>query len=552
VTARALLVGAVVLAAAPMLTPGLPVGADTVTHLYTLVHVEDLLRHGVLFSRWLPWQNGGLGNPRFLFYPCLPYYAVEPLVLLGVSHPVALRVAFVGALALAGLGCFAWCRRRVDERGAAVGAAVYVLAPYVLFATYARASFAEVFALAVAPWALWAAECWREAPSSPRLAASAALAALTILCHPITGGLLLLPWVVLHLAGGASSSRRAAAATLALALAIGASAVLWLPARAERGEISDVHTQATGLDYRHNFVPPGEVVAWRAPLRLVPGLSLGGLLLAVVALARSRRPGGERWVLAAGVGLAALLVLPRARLAWIMVHDLAKDVQFPHRLLGIASLLLAGLAADGAAALAASAAPAQRGARVAAAIALAIVLGSAALPLRHLGRLARVPPLDVSFIAAKDRLGLRGFGYSGEFMPRRTGALSRAWHAAPSPQERLSAASLPPGATLVAARYEPLRYEAVVDSPAAWRAVWKTLAFAGWTGDVDGRPAPTSSTLEGLLTLDVPGGRHRVTVEFGTTPARRRGWLISSAAILMLAAMAIAGRLAGRKDFAKI
>ena len=151
---RVLLLGAVLLAAAPMLTPGLPVGADTVTHLYTLVHVEDLLRHGVLFSRWLPWQNGGLGNPRFLFYPWLPYDAVEPLVLLGLSPVVALRAAFVAALALAGFGGFAWCRQWCDARAAAVGGAAYALSPYVLFATYARASFAEVVALGIAPWAL--------------------------------------------------------------------------------------------------------------------------------------------------------------------------------------------------------------------------------------------------------------------------------------------------------------------------------------------------------------------------------------------------------------
>ena len=532
---------ATALAASPLALPGLPLGADAVTHLYTLVHVDDLVDHGVLFSRWLPWQNGGLGNPRFVFYPWLPYYLAEPWVRLGLSFAAALRVTLAAALMAGAAGCFAWARLRDGTTSGAIGAAAYALSPYLLFATYARASFAEVVALGVAPWAFWTAERWARDPGPRRLATSAGLAGLCVLCHPITGAVVLACWVVVKLAGAASDRRRVGSIVVATALAVGLGATLWLPARAERDAISDVHTTSPGLDYRGNFLPASRLVAWPPGGRLSAGYSVPALGLAVAGLlgaARSRRGARGPLPLAGLVMGLSLLVIPIARPAWEALHTVSRDVQFPHRLLGPASLLLAVLAAAGAEeVLRLARSPRQR--RWIAA-GLFAGLAVAALPLRHVPRLRAVPPLDARFAAAKDReAGFRGRGYHGDFMPRTTPSLARAWRRAPRPGKRLEPGSLPAGARLLRTRYGPVRYEVVVASPRPWVARWQTLAFPGWRAAIDGRPLATGATADGLLTTAVPAGRHAVTVWFATTPPRRVGNVVTGAALVACAALAL-------------
>jgi hypothetical protein len=544
--------GALCLAAWPLWPPGLPLGADTVTHLYTLIHLDDLLRSGEVFSRWLPWQNGGLGNPRFLYYPILPFYLAEIWVLAGASFDMAMRLASGLALFAAASGTYRWCRLHFDRLAAALGASAYVLSPYLLFAAYARASFAELTALGLAPWALWAVSlCLKQ--GGGWLPATAALFGLTILCHPITGALLLGCGLLLVCSGGFGRPRRLAA-VVGLLLSIGLSAVLWLPAALERAAISDAHTHSPGLDYRGAFLPLDTLLSF-ADDRLLAGYAPAAVLLALLAISAAlwRRQAGPMVGWCIGWVALSVAVLPWARPLWDALAPIARDVQFPHRLLGPGSLLLAALVAAGVEVLGrllSMQEPAgrrrrwtARSAHALAILAAAIGLASSTLPLRHHARLAKLPPLSLEFVVAKERQsGFLGMGYQGEFLPKGVDSLSAAWRASGRSGERLVLSSLPEGARVLHSLYEPLRYEVVVDSPGAWTAVWGTLAFPGWQVATGSQPLATGTNAAGLLTSDIPAGTQRIVVRFGTTPARLAGGWISTLSLLTLLAIAFARR----------
>jgi hypothetical protein len=60
-----------------------------------------------------------------------------------------------------------------------------------------------------------------------------------------------------------------------------------------------------------------------------------------------------------------------------------------------------------------------------------------------------------------------------------------------------------------------------------------TFNYPGWRAKIDNNFVPiTAASESGFITLDIPAGRHEVEVYFGTTDARRAGWILTFAALL--------------------
>jgi hypothetical protein len=65
-----------------------------------------------------------------------------------------------------------------------------------------------------------------------------------------------------------------------------------------------------------------------------------------------------------------------------------------------------------------------------------------------------------------------------------------------------------------------------------------TLDYPGWRAEVDGRRvAVVPAEASGLITFQVPAGRHEVSVHFGSTTARSVGWVVSVIALIQAAAV---------------
>lgn len=551
-------------AATPLLDPRLPEAHDVGYHLFRLVQIDSLLRRGVLFSRWAPEMAYGYGYPLFNYYAPAVYYLAELFHLLGLAFPAALRATFALTLLGAALGMYLWVRDLFGCRAGLVAAAAYAFAPYLTITLLYRGSLAELAALALLPFTLWALQRFLLRGSWGYGVAALLLYALLILTHNITALLftaVMLAYVLVLAAtavvGDADGPRRAfwrvmGRALPLLLLGLGLTAFFWLPALAERGLVK-IHQLYLPSAYRYAdnflslrdiFTPPAAADPRMVYQPRPMSLGLVALLIALlsVLLGWRRRDGLRAGVVilaSLGTLVTIVLMLPLSQPLWERL-PLIHFLQFPWRFLGFSNLFVALLAGAGTAQLL-RLLPERLRLR---SLLPALLVTTLALYLIPLQYMLRYPPFgeltmreSVHFERSTGSLGTTAMG---EFLPKAVQALPEESSPALESGERLDVASLPEEARVVAAHYAPLRYTLELESPVPFTARFHTFDFPGWRAAIDGQPLPiTPSEPHGLITVQVPAGRHTLTVRFGTTPIRTSATLISGASLLLLLALIV-------------
>ncbi|MCL4299648.1 MAG: glycosyltransferase family 39 protein [Anaerolineae bacterium] len=571
-------IGAGLLAARPLFVPRLLHGTDSLIHFYTLLQLDELIRQGIGYSRWLPYRASGLGTPLFHYYAPLVYYLAESFKLFGLDALLALRV--VGGLALVGgaLGAFLWARDVLrQEMAALVAATAYVCGPAMLFNAFFRGGLAEQLALMLLPFVLWAFHRLAATGQMRYLAASALTYAAVTLSHNVTAlifsPVLLAYTLVLTRADLLPISRRRTPILLvvAMSLGLGLSAFFWLPALVERDAImADLLYTLPGLDYHQNFMPLDALLIAPLTQTLRPGLSLVTLGVGVIGLftlwpskgeARdsaeasplgpTRKLRGHTYLAAAVVIACIVMVLPGSVGIWEAL-PLLQFFQFPQRFLGVAGLFAAFLAGVGVLSLG------QRFNRswsmnlpvpfppglfsITLPLSSLIQIIVVGLLLNHTWGLAQVryypplPAIDVSFIMLKEReQGFVNTIYSGNFVPVTVKTLPSIEQLAKASVERLDSTSLPAEATLIAASYHPLRYEVTLTSLKPFVLRFNTFYFPGWQAQLDGQATSlTPSDPYGFISVQIPAGQHHLLVWFGSTPWRTLANILSAGSAVML------------------
>ncbi len=371
-------------------------------------------------------------------------------------------------------------------------------------------------------------------------------------------------------------------ALFALLLALALTAFFWLPALME-GQAAQLYLthSARGNDYHFNFAtvgeafgPPGssDPLLLNPPLRIVLGWVQ--IVLAVLGVVLIRRlTSREQRAHVIFMALAALffiiLALPISLPLWDTL-PLIRFVQFPWRFVGRAILPVAVLAGAGAYAVfhapRTSAKPpccvaplwggtqhASRFARYSLLMTLFLLFTLPALlsaaPLLY----PRVCPgksaLDIGDVFAYEHAtGHVGVDPLGAYLPvtvieRPSGSPLEAQYAAHEPIKRFDRSALPEGAQIVSERYRPNDGEIVLDTPFGFQATYLTFAFPGWQVSIDDRPTPlVPSEPYGLITFEVPAGRHRIEVSFGDTPPRTLANAISLAGLVVFSVVLVRPR----------
>ncbi len=568
------------LAVWPVVRAGYPVIGDGLNHFYRLVEFEHLLQHGVWFPRWATDLGYGYGYPLFNYSPPLTYYLGALFGALGLNDANSLLAVYAAGWLLAVSGAYRLARERGSAAAGLIAAAAYGLAPYLYFNALARGALPETLGLGLLPWMLWASYRLTLRPSRGLFLLCALLYASLVITHLLTAllaaPLILLFWLIAS-TGEASADRNQALSEpprrllrpyfpitnyrlpLTLLLALGLSAYFLLPAVLETRlvQIGQL-TQPGDLDYHNNFLAVADLLALPSTFdaRLVfravpPSLSLAALALAVFGLARrawrARRGvaaldawDGGLWL--AWIGLS-LLTLPLSLPIWEHLPG-ANFIQFPWRLVGPASLLLALLAARAVDVPApegrGGVREAPRAKRVGSppqlkAWAAWVPVGGPALALAGLffysltWTFSAGPPApaaaSVRDLAAYEiGSGQLGTTSAGEFLPTGVRQLPdphslEGAYALHSVIERLG--PLPPGVAVESQEASVTSAQAVVSAPAPAQLTFNVFDFPGWRATIDGQPAPiTASQPNGLITVTTPAGQHTVTVAFGSTPLR--------------------------------
>ena len=565
-------------AAARWLRADLPAGADTAIHLFRAVQLDWAVRNGYLYPRWAPDLAYGFGYPLFLVHGPTIQYVIAGLHALGLSFLSATLGSFALADLAGALGAFSLARLILGStRAGLLAACAYAYSPYILGSLY-RGSPAEALALGLLPWLLWAFYGLEHAPTPRRLALAAGLFALFPLLHNpsavLASGTLAVFVLALSLSGARRSPRAALAAArpalLAIALGLGLSAFYWLPVVFETRFIQIERAyEPNVLNFRFNFLSLRELLAppvafdprligWHAPRSYgwpQIALALLGIGLWPARLGRSAPLGLLLTLAAAGVLGLGFLTLPQSLPTWENLPGLSL-IQFPARLLGPASLLLALL---GAAAFASTSFNLRSGNRhpfasgetvpdlLVTAACLAIALYGLAWTFQFPDPLVPANPSIADMQAFEQRTGALGTTTAGEYLPIWVEQLPpaeslRERYLAGPIINRLSLASLPDGAQVRQQVPGLIRQQVTLDTPTAFTAVFDVFYFPGWQGWVDGQPVPLSPTQpHGLISLPVPAGAHTLELRFGSTPARTlAGWL-ALAALLALAVVLVRG-----------
>jgi hypothetical protein len=557
------------------------------------VEFDHLLRQGVWFPRWASDLGYGYGYPLFNYYPPLTYYLGALFHALGLGFEHSLIAVYGVALTLAVIGAFLLARELTqDDLSGYVAAAAYGTAPYVYFNLFARSAVPETLALGLLPLMLWAYARLARAPSRPVFALAALTYTALIITHFLSA-ILAVPLLLVIALTSAPLPLRAPSPTrpvspsphlplAAFLLALALSAFFLLPALFETSAVQVHQLTAPGdLDFRNNFLPLTDLLAWPRPYdaRLVfigvsPSLNLGVVGVVVVLVGwvikskvQSPKPkvGGTGQLGPSLLSLASNLQSPIASLQFFIpitfliysffttplsrplweTLPFANILQFPWRLVGPASLLLAlwcGLLVRRGSSIPHHPSPITNPSAL-----LRASLQSLIPSLFFFASLTwtYASPTPVPFaptipnLTAYEQTGQLGATSAGEFLPSAVQQLPPPLDLAAPNFSRL--APVPEGVSVTDYRATPLSISVVVSTTNQFPITLYLFYFPGWRATVDGVETPiTPSVPNGLITLTVPSGQHTLTITFGDTPLRTFSAIISILALIALLPLTLA------------
>ncbi len=522
--------------------PGISSQYDMLMGIYRVMELDGVWRQGVFYPRFGLDLNFTYGTPLLQFYSPLATYAAALFHRLGLGLVESSKAVFTLSSLVGGLGAFAYARWLFRSRLAAlVAGGATIFAPYLLTIAYERGAMAEGLALALTPWLFLALHRLVMEDRAGWVWISSVLVALLVLAHNITA-LFVVAAVTVYaviLAWRGQRLKRLPSLIGALALGLGLSAFYWLPALAEARFtqmettlFSGLLAAANNLTTLPSLVQPALVFDYWGPQRF--HLALWQAVLGVAALfllpfqaPRVRLP----LVLLAAIWLVAMVLqLTLARPFWELV-PLVGSIQFPWRLLGLASFCVAMLIGS---AFLWRPLQGRRGAFAAALllVGIAIAGGRALQPDVAKARY----PITNSQIGLTDLFerGMDGYALFSDYQPK-TQRVPSTELALPRPGGATDLTPLAATPHVQVLVEKPFYFKFKVQSDAPFPLRLHRIFFPGWQATVDGQAVPVEPAGQhGLVSAGVPAGEHDVVVRYAGTPLQQIAAIISLASLIAL------------------
>lgn len=334
---------------APILINGCLDAHDFNFHFVYSKYFSEQLWKGEFYPRWLQGMNAGFGSPTFFFYAPAPYYFTSLFSTASgynLASCSALGLSSSLALVASGLTMYLWLQEIVPKYSAAIASIVYMAWPYHLFIDlYLRFAFAEYWSFVWMPLILYFS---LKIVTGSRLyiiglAISLALLALThlptfVIFFPIPVG------YALFMSGWKHWKVTLFRLSLATIIAIGLSAIYWLPAMTTQASISMEAILTGKYHYANNFLFTGPKVEhdkrfWKQ-LEVLTILTGGLAFCAWKVSQRISQKASQRrsnitarkeshyWMTIAIISL--FMTLPISKFAWDILPTVQR-IQFPWR-----------------------------------------------------------------------------------------------------------------------------------------------------------------------------------------------------------------------------
>jgi len=543
----------------------MPSTNDGIAHLHRLITLDHNIRHGQLWPRYAPAAVFGYGAPSFNFYSPVSLYLAEILHLTGLSFLNSLLLALIVYACVGALGAYTLGKSWGGPIAGIGMATAMIYAPYMVYNMIHRCALAEYAALSLIPWAMWA---FRQIALHGRrrdFVLAILFYSLIVLLHNITAlvGTALLTVYSLYLWWTASKPPQVFVQLIAAGiLALGLTAFFWLPALAEADYVQigrvqlGVAAPPDSPNFDMYFQSLNQTLAWpettdltrlNLPTQITLGwpaiiLGLAGLGLASWKRQSNSSLRGLRSWLAIMAFIIVFAVFMTTRLStWFWLHiPLIKNLQFPWRSLGMASMLLALLAGTGLAAIA-QYIPQQSG-RIAWVILCVTTMMLYAMPWLYRQYLPNPPASNIldTFDYERRTGAIEGAAY-GEFLPRWVIELPNATrltglYAQSDIIPRLQ--PLPGVVTVEQATWGITQAHLTFTSTEDTTLTFDWLYFPGWWAEMDGTPIEVFPTEpNGFVGMHIPAGEHSLDVGFGPTPLRLGATITTGIFLLVLLAV---------------
>jgi hypothetical protein len=555
---------------------------DFFLHHFWVKSFSDSVLAGDPYPRWVPEARFELGEPVFLYYAPLYYWAATAFVAVGLAPWAAMQaVDLAGSLVLGGF-VYAALRSHVGFAAALGGALAAVLSPPLIGVAYKFNGFPWSFALCLFGPLLWAVLRPGFQPTRPDWRVALAIGLIT-LAHTVSGLMALLFFTIAQLTMAlaertqpAELFRRAVAWTVTVTLGLALSGLYLVPALTSMSYI-DSEAWTTSYTPWQSFAFPTWTAArhgmnWPAfqwPLALWATCTLavgiwGLWRLARISAGTSTGVTRSTVFLAALGGSALFFATELSYPLWTLDTPLRK-IQYPWR-----SITLVALAATLIAAMwfgqTLRSASSSRFIRLAAGslLGLGIALGAASAFIAGVADGKPVHPamLQGEFTHQEfkrefesrtdcESRGLKpddciatnriAAGYRGLPEYRAAGFRKEAIEAA-----RAGLASACADAGVTCRRLQDGASAALsvaLDAPSPASLRLPVLDFPAWKVEIDGRELAHATDPEtGLLRVQVPAGSSQLRVRWQRLPQEKLGLAVSLAASLVVVVLAVAGR----------
>lgn len=488
---------------------------DAEYHIIRVWQFDTMMRAGFLFPRWAPDLDNGYGVPVLMFFYPLPNYVASIFTLLGSTYVESVFLTLASALVVSGIGFYLWMREHVSGWPACIAAVSYMLVPYHLVDVLVRGSVGEAWSLAVLPFVLWCViRLVRSSPGS--LMRSTGIVsfgvALLLLSHNVVGMMgFAFSWLygislVVFPRGFVQGTGKYLTAGFVMGVFL--TAIYYIPVIVESPYITglQINTAADHFPSLFQLIFP----SWGSGFS-VPGIADGMsfqvglvhiaafLIVCVAGIIKRDRA----CMFMAFVTLASwYIMLPFSSWLWDMVPAL-NYMQFPWRLLSIVIVSTScciGFVIE-----------------YKPMVMVPVVFVSVLLLYGGYTNVVRYEYREDAYYLSNP-VWASGTATLGNTF----GTVWSTYHK----QHILTPRVKKGTATITTVQKGPVLYDVTSESDNPASIQFPVNYYPGWTVSVNGIITP-SYQHEGLLTFDVPSGKHSIMIWFGQTPVRITATLLS-------------------------
>lgn len=541
----------------PVLLYGLPrFAVDSTYHATWYTYFAEQLRGGDQYPRWLIDMNEGFGSPVFFFYPPVPYYLTNLLYPFFPNDPHGwhhLGIYVSLSLIASGLCAYSWLRRMVDQNSATVAAIVYMAMPYHLAVVmYQRGAVGEFSSFVWMPLILYFVERIVNGYKTAVVGLAISYALLVATHLPTTLIFSVVP--VLYAFFMADGHQRVKVLCITLGgmmLGVGIAAIYLLPAMLTQEFISMQVMRTGWYDYENHFLFTS-LHKWkeseaRTTLLSLITLTIVGLAGCAFVLTRYNSSAivkRQGWFWLAVAAASVFMMTPLSKSIWEIFPALQR-VQFPFRFGVLPAIATTGLVALGVFSLKRRFTNLMRAVVVVASMILISWLFGTAWAARSATPIAYQNADQINRIRTRDRLVEAGRD-APEYRPiwvRKVAERSQASirEQAGEPKGNLDKVKIVRGSGSASVnRWKARDIVLQVDTPSGAQVTISQFYYPFWTAQLDAEPHRLTvqpSEPDGLLSIWVPSGTHRVALRLERSALERIGQIISGVSAMITLAL---------------